>query len=432
MAKQCRAVAALCLVDVIEGRSLAQAIVEHEKLVDEKDRGLLRELCYGSLRLFPRLDGIVNQLLNKPLKNKDLDIKMLMIIGIYQLSETRVPDHAAIDSVVKAAVALKKPWAKGLLNAVLRNWQRSSKDLLTSLKPNQSQAFPNWLYKRVKSEWPENWAAIIDASNTHPPLCLRVNEMRSTPLDYVQALKSSNIEAAPCEYAKQGVRLSNAVSVSSLPGFDDGLVSVQDESAQLCAELLNLQPDQTVLDACAAPGGKTCHILEKQPSVKSLTALDISKERLARIKENLTRLKLDAQLVCADASRLDDWWDGNHFDRILLDAPCSATGVIRRNPDIKIHRSAKDIVKLTELQLSLLEKLWQTLKPGGLLLYATCSILPDENTRLVERFCALTTNAEHIEIKANWGIKQDYGRQLLPAENSHDGFYYALISKKHS
>lgn len=429
MAKQCRAVAAQCLAEISAGRSLNHCIDDYEQQLPDKDRGLYRELCYGSLRLFPKLEGIANQLLKKPLKKKDADIKMLIIIGLYQLTETRIPDHAAIDSIVKAAIAMKKPWAKGLVNAVLRNWQRSSEQLLEQLKPSQSHAFPEWLYKRLQQSWPMQLEQICTASNSHPPMCLRVNQLKVSRDDYLEQLENSNITAHCCDHAEQGVRLSKPVGVFSLPGFEDGLVSVQDESAQLCARLLELKENHRVLDACAAPGGKTCHILEEQPKLDSLIALEISEQRLVKIQENLDRLSLMAQLVSADATDLASWWDQQAFDRILLDAPCSATGVIRRNPDIKIHRTPKDIEQLNSLQLSLLKQLWSTLAPGGLMLYATCSILPEENTQLVEHFCQTTEDASHQPIDASWGIEQHYGRQLLPEQGSHDGFYYALIRK---
>ncbi|MFA7553192.1 MAG: 16S rRNA (cytosine(967)-C(5))-methyltransferase RsmB [Spongiibacteraceae bacterium] len=429
-ALDCRAAAAHCIAAVANGASLSQQIPLFEQQVDERDRALFRQLCYGVLRFYPKLLGVTRQLLSKPMKDKDRDVLMLLLLGIYQLTETRIPDHAAVSATVAATRALKKPWAKALVNGVLRQWQRRQDDLLAQLSPAEALAHPEWLHQALNSAWPEQAEAIELANNQHPPMCLRVNQQQVTTEDYLQQLIAADISAKRCEYSPHGIRLDQASAVEKLPGFNEGFASVQDEAPQLSAQLLALAPGQRVLDACCAPGGKTCHILESEPELTQLIALDIDQDRLNRVEQNLQRLQLQAQVIAGDAANPESWWDGKMFDRILLDAPCSATGVIRRNPDIKLHRNAADIQNLSALQLDILTALWATLKPGGLLLYATCSVLPDENENVVARFCQQQIDAEHQTITANWGLARDYGRQLFPQPHGPDGFFYALLAKK--
>ncbi|MEE8057214.1 MAG: 16S rRNA (cytosine(967)-C(5))-methyltransferase RsmB [Pseudomonadales bacterium] len=429
----CRAAAARCLAAISNGLSLSQQIPIFEQQVSERDRALFRQLNYGVLRFYPKLFAIVSQLLAKPLKDKDSDVLMLLLLGIYQLSETRIPDHAAVNATVAASLVLKKPWAKRLINGVLRQWQRQHDTLQKNLSPSEVLAHPQWLHEALQNAWPDNADAIEAANNQHPPMCLRVNQQLLATDRYLETLTNQGIEASACDFSPQGIRLAQPVAIEQLPGFDQGWVSVQDEAPQLSTPLLDLAPGQRVLDACCAPGGKTCHILEAEPGLLELVALDIDGERLIRVEQNLERLQLNqslhAKLIAGDASQTDSWWDGQRFDRILLDVPCSATGVIRRNPDIKLHRRVEDIQQLTQLQLRILSALWTTLKSGGLLLYATCSILPDENENIIASFCQQREDAKHIPIEASWGIAQDYGRQLFPQSNGHDGFFYALISK---
>ncbi|MEH6911890.1 MAG: 16S rRNA (cytosine(967)-C(5))-methyltransferase RsmB [Oceanicoccus sp.] len=425
-----RAAAARCLAKISNGYSLSQQLPIFEPQVVEKDRGLYRQLCYGVLRFYPKLNGITKLLIQKPLKDKDRDVQMLVLIGIYQLSEMRIPDHAAVSTTVNATKSLKKHWAKGFVNGVLRQWQRNEQDLLTKLTVAEAQSHPQWLHDALVNAWPDQAAAIESANNQHPPMCLRVNHQHSSVKDYLQQLSANGIEASPCNFAEQGVRLTNAVSVEQLPQFSRGWVSVQDEAAQLAATLMTLTAGQRVLDACCAPGGKTCHLLELQPQLKELVGLDIDQQRLQRVEQNLERLQLKASLISGDAADPLSWWDNQPFDRILLDAPCSATGVIRRNPDIKLHRQPSDIVKLAKLQRKILDALWQTLKPNGRLVYATCSILPDENEKIVASFCEQQDDARHVVIDSQWGTARPYGRQLFPQPEGHDGFYYAVIEKK--
>lgn len=425
----CRAAAARCLAAIANGSSLSQQLPLFEQQLAESERPLYRQLCYGVLRAYPKLAALTWLLLSKPLKDKDRDIFMLLLLGIYQLSETRIPDHAAVSTTVAACRSLKKDWAKNLVNGVLRQWQRQQHELLEQLTPSAKQAHPKWLYKALTRAWPEQVEQILYANNQHPPMCLRVNQLHSDAEDYLQQLEANNIAASRCEFASHGIRLQQPMAVTELPCFAQGWVSVQDEAPQLSAQLLQLKPGQRVLDACCAPGGKTCHILETEPSLEALIALDINQQRLLRVEENLQRLQLQAKLIAGDAAHPAQWWDGKHFDRILLDAPCSATGVIRRNPDIKLHRSAADIQQLAQLQLNILTALWPTLQPGGLLLYATCSVLPDENEKVIDQFFQQHDDAQHVKIIANWGLARDYGRQLFPQADGHDGFFYALIEK---
>jgi 16S rRNA (cytosine967-C5)-methyltransferase len=425
----CRAAAAQILAAVSgAGQSLERQLARLEQNVRERDRPLLRELCYGGLRRQPLLLELLKPLLQKPLKERDGDIQQLLIIGAYQLLFMRIPPHAAISSVVDAARALDKKWAAGLINAVLRSLQREEKQLFERLPAHAAAAHPLWLWRAINAAWPAQAEQIFDANNSHPPLCLRVNRARVTPTDYLQQLQTVGMEAAPCEFAGEGLRLTSPCDIALLPGFMDGLVSVQDEAAQLAAHLLDAQPGQRVLDACCAPGGKTCHILELQPTVE-LTALDVSAERLQRVAANLQRLQLQAELSAGDALSPAAWWDGRPFDRILLDAPCSGTGVIRRHPDIKLLRTSADIDQLAALQQQLLNALWPLLAPGGQLLYATCSIMPRENSEVIAQFLSATPSAEELPIDASWGLAQPAGRQLLPRSEGNDGFYYALLGK---
>lgn len=425
----CRAAAAQILVAVIDTDDAFERTLERiEMNVRERDRALLRELCYGSLRWHVQLDALIQPLLQKPLKARDNNIAQLLIIGAYQLLHMRIPAHAAIDSAVEASRHLQKKWAAGLINAVLRKLQREGDDRLAQLTPAQHDAHPQWLWERLRAAWPEQAEQIFAANNHYPPMCLRVNTLRMQRDAYLQTLIEKDIAATACELSSCGIRLDKPCGVEALPGFSEGVVSVQDEAAQLAAELLDVQPQQRVLDACCAPGGKTGHILEREPSAQ-LWALDVAEARLRRVAANLERLQLHAHIVNGDALTPEKWWDGVPFERILLDAPCSGSGVIRRHPDIKLLRTAADIAQLATLQGRLLETLWPLLASNGLLLYATCSVIPAENTEVVEKFCSIHTDAELVPMTATWGIAQPAGHQLLPTTQGCDGFYYALLRK---
>jgi 16S rRNA (cytosine967-C5)-methyltransferase len=427
-----RLAAARALSAVLGGKaSLGSSLPAQLDKVEPRDRGLTQELAFGTARWQPRLAALADKLLQKPFKAADKDVEALLLVGLYQLLYTRIPPHAALGETVGCADKLKKPWAKALLNAVLRRAQREGAQLLAELEhdPVVRTAHPRWLQKALKAHWPEHWETICAANNAHPPLILRVNRRHGSRDAYLAELQAAGIAAEPCRYSRDGIRLEQACEVTGLPGFAEGRLSVQDEAAQLAAELLELAPGQRVLDACCAPGGKTCHLLEAEPQLAGVVAVDLEEKRLLRVRENLARLGLDAQLIAADARAVAQWWDGRAFQRILLDAPCSATGVIRRHPDIKLTRAAADIPALAQLQGELLDALWPTLAVGGILLYATCSTLPTENTEVIAAFLARTPGARELDIPGPFGLPQPHGRQLLAQQGGHDGFYYAKLIK---
>ncbi|MGA5485632.1 MULTISPECIES: 16S rRNA (cytosine(967)-C(5))-methyltransferase RsmB [Pseudomonas] len=427
-----RLAAAKALAAVLSGKaSLNSSLPTQLDKVEDRDRGFTQDLAFGTARWQPRLSALAEKLLQKPFKAADADVEALLLVGLYQLLYTRVPAHAAIGETVGCADKLKKPWAKGLLNAVLRNAQRESETIFAELErdPVVRTAHPRWLQKSLKAFWPEQWEAICAANNAHPPMILRVNRRHHSRDAYLALLGEAGIAATPCVYSRDGIVLEAAADVRSLPGFAEGWISVQDEAAQLAADLLDLAPGQRVLDACCAPGGKTCHILEAEPALAGVVAVDLEAKRLVRVKENLERLGLDAELIAADGRDIDKWWDGKPFQRILLDAPCSATGVIRRHPDIKLTRQPDDITALAQLQGELLDAMWKTLEVGGILLYATCSTLPTENTEVIAAFLARTPGARELDLATAAGIKQPHGRQLLAQQGGHDGFYYAKLIK---
>lgn len=428
-----RALAAHILTEVVERKQpLDKVLAQHlPTLGDPSARAFTQELCYGVLRWYGGLDALSRRLLHKPVK--DGTLHQLVLIGLYQLIYTRVAAHAAVDQTVNAAVALNKPWAKGMLNAVLRTYTRDSARLLSEIErdPAAASAHPPWLLAALQQDWPAQWAEIAAAANERPPFSLRVNARQGSRADYLQCLAEAGIEATPLPFTTHGVRLPKPLAVEALPGWAAGQVSVQDGAAQQAAALLGAQAGERVLDACAAPGGKLCHILEVQPEVAELTALDIEAARMARVRQNLERLRLSATLVTGDAARPADWWDGRPYDRILLDAPCSATGVIRRHPDIKLLRGAQDVEAALRTQKRLLSALWPLLKSGGTLLYATCSVLARENEQQVRDFLDTHASARADAFILPWqqGRHATLGRQILTGEQGMDGFYYARLLK---
>lgn len=427
-----RLAATHALAAVLNGKaSLNGALPAQLARVEPRDRGLAQELAFGTARWEPRLALLVEHLLQKPFKAADADLHALVLLGLYQLFYTRVPAHAAIAETVGCADKLKKPWAKGLLNAVLRRAQREGEALLAGLErdPVARTAHPRWLQKALKAAWPDHWETLCDANNQHPPMTLRVNARHNTRDGYLALLRDAHIAATACRFSSDGITLASAMDVTGLPGFAEGWVSVQDEAAQLAAGLLDLKPGQRVLDACCAPGGKTCHILESMPGLSHVLGIDLEAKRLGRVEENLSRLGLSADLRAADGRDTAAWWDGTPFQRILLDAPCSATGVIRRHPDIKLTRQADDIAALALLQGELLDALWGTLEVGGILVYATCSVLPMENNDTLAAFLARTPGARELDLAIEAGVRQPHGRQLFPQNSGHDGFYYAKLMK---
>lgn len=434
MSLSARAAAVEILVRVLAGgRSLTDcAGAELERLADPAERALARELCFGVVRWYPRLDAIACALLSRPVRHRDRDVHFMILVGLYQLLYTRVPPHAAVAETVAVARVRGKPWARALINGALRRFQREHDDVLARADraPEAMYAHPAWLIAAVREAWPEHWESILHANNRRPPMSLRVNARRSQRDAYLDTLARAGIEARAIPHTLHGVILGEPRSVSALPGFEEGLVSVQDGAAQLAAGLLALAPGQRVLDACAAPGGKATHLLEHEPHLAQLVCVERDPERIILIEDNLGRLGLAARIVCADAADPGTWWDTEPFHRILLDVPCTATGVIRRHPDIKIHRRASDIPQLAAEQTRLLAALWPLLAPGGLLLYATCSVLPQENHMQVERFLETRPDAVAAELSAAWGHPCARGRQILPGEDEMDGFYYALLRKR--
>ena len=404
---------------IYQGESLSVALQDAED-------PMVRDLCYGSLRWHEPLSALLAELLSKQLKKKDKDVECLIRVGLYQIIYQKTPDHAAVGETVNALKGLKKPWAKKLVNAVLRNYLRGQEKLQAIIKKQApaNYAFPQWLLDKIKHEWPEDWQEILHQSNLRAPMTLRVNLKHQSRDEYLQKLKQADIPATQIDGVETAIKLDKPCNVFDIPGFSDGEASVQDAAAQLASILLDCQDNMTILDACAAPGGKTGHILESANKLKVI-AVDNSESRLKRVDQNLQRLKLGATVVNADVLDIERYAKGVLFDRILLDAPCSATGVIRRHPDIKVLRRKTDIAELQQLQEDMLNVLWKTLKPAGILLYATCSILPQENEKQIQAFIKQHDDAEIVSIEGAQGL----GRQVFPGENDMDGFYFAKIMK---
>ena len=366
------------------------------------------------------------------MKAADLDVKLLLLLGVYQLSAMRVPPHAAVQQTVEACRGLGKEWAAGLVNAVLRRFQREAGELETAVAsdPVARYAHPAWFIEELQRDWPEHWQGMLEAGNQRPPLTLRINRQRVSREGYLAQLAAAGIGAKACVHSAAGVMLDTPMDVSGLPGFAEGLCSVQDEGAQLAAELLDAHAGMRVLDACAAPGGKTCHVLEREPELGLMLAVELEARRAARIRENFKRLGLAAELRVADAGQPAQWWDGMAFERILLDAPCSASGVVRRHPDVKARRTPAEVAAAVALQARLLAALWPLLAPRGKLLYVTCSVFQRENARQLEAFLAEHGDAEPLQPDAAWGVAAGPGRQVLTGEGGMDGFYYACLHKR--
>lgn len=428
-----RATIAECLALVLhDGVSLDRALQQHRvSLPDPREQGFLQETVYGVLRQVFRLRARLATLLRRPLRKRESVLECLLLAGLYQLREMAAPAHAVVNESVAACEALDRGWARGLVNAVLRNAERQrAADTGPATSPEAQWDHPQWLIGKLAKAWPQDWQSLLTAANARPPLTLRVNRLRTSREDYRTQLQAAGIDAVAVEHAPDALLLTQAVPVRDLPGFSAGLCSVQDAAAQLAAPLLGVRPGQRVLDACAAPGGKTMHLLELGGDPTLLIALDISPERLVAVAENAARLGLSCAVLQGDAARPADWWDGIAFDRILLDAPCSGTGVIRRHPDIKVHRRPEDLSALAATQRALLDQLWPTLAPCGELLYVTCSVLPTENEDVVAAFCASHPDCETLAIDVSWGRATGHGRQILTGEQQMDGFFYSLLRKR--
>jgi 16S rRNA (cytosine967-C5)-methyltransferase len=428
-----RAAAALALYGVRQrGKSLTR-VLENTRLASQApaERALTQEMVYGSLRTLPRLEALVARLLNHPVKPADKDLEALILIGLHQLIAMDTPDHAAVAATVEASRLLGKPDKAALVNALLRRFLRERETLLAEVdrEPAVRWLFPAWLLDRLREDWPEDWEHIVRTSNGRAPMSLRVNRIRADRGAYLDTLAAAGITARPIPGCDMGLTLDQPRPTHDLPGFDAGLVSVQDGGAQLAADLLDARPGQRVLDACAAPGGKTAGILERAGNRLDLLAIDNAPTRLTSIRDTLARLGLTGQVSLGDAAEPKGSWTARHFDRILLDVPCSATGVIRRHPDIKWLRRPADIPMLASLQDRILDAAWPLLAPGGRLLYATCSLIADENQHRIAAFLERHPDARERPIATSTGRALAHGRQLLPADGANDGFYYALIEK---
>ena len=435
-----RALAAEMILQVLDqGKSLSALLPEQQSAVKPQDFPLLQEICFGICRVLPRLERITQLLLDKQLKGKTRIVHCLLLVGLYQILYTRIPAHAAVDEVVSAAKGLKSDSFRGLLNAVLRRFLREQEQILAVVDKHWQTLHPEWLVNKLKKSYP-NWRDIVEANNQKPPMWLRVNLQHCSLVDYQQLLAEQEIAVSTTNHP-QALRLHQASAVNLLPHFEQGWVSVQDLHAQWSALLLEPKDNELILDACAAPGGKTTHILEKAPKAK-VVALDIEPARLQRVSENLDRMQQQATVVCGDATQPEQWLEkidfaamglevksksAVQFDRILLDAPCSATGVIRRHPDIKWLRQETDIAPLVQLQGQILEALWVKLKPEGILVYATCSLLPEENSQQIQHFLAKHTDAKLEPLP--FANNDEIGHQFVPTEQGGDGFYYAKLRK---
>lgn len=396
-----------------------------------RDRALAQEISYGVLRWYFRFLPIVDRLLHRPMNAADLDLKVLLMAALHELEHLRTPDHAAVSEAVEGTRLLGKPWASGLINALLRRFQKEREQLMADVlrDPSVRFAHPLWLIRELQRDWPDQWEQILLRSNERPPMDIRLNLGRCPRSRYVQELAGAGIPSRPSALTESGLRLETAVNVQVLPGFERGLVTVQDLAAQLAAPLLDAHPGHRVLDACAAPGGKATHVLELCPEIAELVAVDRGADRVDLLARTLKRLQLSATIIDGDASAPGQWWDGRQFDRILLDAPCSATGVIRRHPDIKVLRQESQLPRLEQLQSGLLQGLWPLLAQGGRLLYVTCSLLRRENDWQIENFTARHKDVRVIPVNAPWGIATARGRQTLPSLDDTDGFYYALLER---
>ncbi|WP_313621171.1 16S rRNA (cytosine(967)-C(5))-methyltransferase RsmB [Pantoea septica] len=423
-----RSLAAQLIERVIDkGESLSAVLPAAQKKVGDKDGALLQELCFGVLRTLPQLEALIGKLMARPLSGKQRVLHYLIMVGIYQLLYTRVPAHAALAETVAGAEVLKRANLKGLINGVLRQFQRQQAELIAEVDhAPQRYLHPGWLLQRLQKAWPDNWQRIVDANNQRPPMWLRVNRQHHSRDSWLALLTESGKAAVADETASDALRLEAPAPVGQLPGFADGWVTVQDLSAQRCALLLAPEDDEQILDLCAAPGGKTTHILEIAPKAQVM-AVDVDAQRLTRVKENLQRLNMQAEVKQGDGRTPAAWCGERQFDRILLDAPCSATGVIRRHPDIKWLRRDRDIAELASLQREILDAIWPHLKPGGTLLYATCSVLPDENEAQIDAFLS-----RHADARAE---ALPYGKisglQVFPTIDGGDGFFYAKLIKAH-
>lgn len=432
-----RAQAAKTIAAVIGGAALDKPLVQHKQGLSEVDQGFLSALCYGTLRRLPRHNAVLAKLLRNPKKPLNPMMRALLVLGLEQMVATRVPEHAALDATVAASRLVNQHKGAAFLNAILRRFQREREQIEASLKNDEAfkWSHPQWLIDKYRGDWPDDWESVLAANNAQPPMTLRVNRQKTTRDDYLKMLQSAGINAAAFTSSETAITLETPCGVDALPGFEEGLVSVQDGGAQCAAAFMHLDTGQDtplrVLDACAAPGGKTLHMMEQAPGIE-LIALDISSERLERVQENADRLGFAPTLIAGSAIDPSAWWDGQLFDRILVDAPCSGSGVLRRHPDIKTLRRPKDAKTFPVFQTEILNQLWPLLKPGGRMLYATCSVFPQENERLMAAWQPTLKDAQScpLECPLDNAKSLNYGVQILPEATGSDGFYYAAVLKQ--
>lgn len=419
------------------GRRLEDAVAEFTR--DGTPRPATQSIAFGTVRWFFELDDCLEALLARPGAKQDPEVRALLLVGLYQLLHGATPEHAAVSETVEAARALGRPRAAGLANAVLRRFQRERDAIVAAAHraPRARYAHAAWMLDAFARDWPDRWASIAAAGNSEPPMWLRVNARRTTREAYRAKLADAGFASEAAAFAPEALRLAEPVDVHALPGFADGEVSVQDAAAQLAPRFLAAAPGMRVLDACAAPGGKACHALELEPGIAELVALDLDATRATRIASNLSRLGLSARVVVGDAAKPADWWDGRPFERILLDVPCSGTGVIRRHPDIKLLRRPADVPRFAAQQAGILRASWGLLAPGGRLVYASCSVFAEENARVVEAFLAGESRAVDVTESARlllpgalpWQVAGP-GCALASGAADADGFYYACLEKR--
>jgi 16S rRNA (cytosine967-C5)-methyltransferase len=393
-----------------------------------QDRGFIQELVYGVCRWYGELDAVATTLLRSPIRNKDRVIHFVLLVGLYQLRHLDTAEHAGVAETVSACKQLDKQWAKNVINGCLRNYLRAPSDVGEGAN---KKSHPEWISQAIQKAWPDHLNLILAANNQRPPMCIRVNRRQYKRDDYLTLLSDSGIGAEADQNSPDGIILDSPCAVTSLPGFEHGSCSVQDTAAQISADLLDVKIGMSVLDACAAPGGKTAHILERCDNKIEMHALDVSERRCQQLDSTLSRLELKADIFTADASIAPSWpLPNDGYDRILIDSPCSGLGVIRRHPDIKHHRRPSDIDALEKTQTSLLDNLWLHLKPGGIMLYMTCSVLPRENQLQIKRFVARTNDAMLINVPHPCALTLEHGVQTLPGLHGMDGFYYCLLQKQ--
>lgn len=427
-----RAVAARIIEKVVyDGQQLNRAMDRMMTGQTEKQRPFVSEIVNGVVRWFWRLDCYAEKLLERPLRSSDRDVYCLLLVGLYQLEFMRVPQYDSVSESVKAATVLGKSWAIGLVNAILRKYSRERNSYKIEELPDSSRySHPNWMIEQLREEWPEYWCSILQANNTKPQLTLRVNREMTSVAEYLELLSRDGIVAIADSVAPFGIQLEERIPIAKLPGFNDGMISIQNSASQLVVPAMDIQPGHRVLDACAAPGGKMIHMLETQPDLYELVAVDISETRCSEIVDNLERVGKSATVMTTDAGQPDQWWDQKPFDRILLDAPCTAMGVINKHPDIKHHRRREDIDNAVRQQCQLLDALLPLLHEDGKLFYTTCSILSAENEDAILGATIRNPNFRSEILPASLGRSTGHGRQRLQGVDRSDGFFYASLTRR--